>query len=122
MSNNTRPYALVTGASSGLGWHLSELLAQKGYHLIAVSNQPAELEELKKNLELTYSISVLTVNMDLAREVAAKLLFDYCEEKDLPVEVLINNAGMMNKLTIWLLPFVPHFIIGLIYRSSRPVS
>ncbi|MCK4856214.1 MAG: hypothetical protein KAT31_18170, partial [Bacteroidales bacterium] len=30
--------------------------------------------------------------------------------------------GMMNKLTIWLLPFVPHFIIGLIYRRSRPVS
>ncbi len=113
---------MVTGASSGLGWHLSELLAQKGYHLIAVSNQPVELEELKKNLELTYSISVLTVNMDLAREVAAKLLFDYCEEKDLPVEVLVNNAGMMNKLTIWLLPFVPHFVIGLIYRSSRPVS
>ena len=86
---------MVTGASSGLGWQLSELLAQKGYHLIAVSNQPAELEELKKNLELTYSISVLTVNMDLAREVAAKLLFDYCEEKDLPVEVLVNNAGML---------------------------
>ena len=95
MISNTRPYALVTGASSGLGWHLSELLAQKGYHLIAVSNQPAELEELKNHLEKTYSIPVLTVNMDLAREVAAKSLFDYCEEHSFQVDILVNNAGML---------------------------
>jgi short-subunit dehydrogenase len=88
-------YALVTGASSGLGCHLSEILARKGYHLIAVSNQTAELEELKDYLEQTYSIRVLTVNMDLAREVAAKSLFDYCEEKDLHVDVLVNNAGVL---------------------------
>lgn len=88
-------YALITGASSGLGWHLSELLTQKGYNLIAVSNQPAELEELKDYLEQTYSIEVLTVNTDLARETAAKNLFDYCEDKDLQVDVLVNNAGVL---------------------------
>jgi len=95
MSNNTRPYALVTGASSGLGWHISELLVQKGYHLIAVSNQAAELDELKKKLELTYTLPVLTVTMDLSMEVAAKSLYDYCEEQDIQVEVLVNNAGML---------------------------
>jgi short-subunit dehydrogenase len=88
-------YALVTGASSGLGWHLSELLARKGYHLITVSNQPSELDELKEYLEQTYSIQVHTVNMDLAREIAAKNLFEYCEEKELQVDVLVNNAGVL---------------------------
>lgn len=91
----SKNYALVTGASSGLGWYLSEELARLGLNLIAVSNQPAELEELKDYLELTYSIAVHTLNMDLAREVAAKSLFDYCEEKDLHVDVLVNNAGVL---------------------------
>jgi short-subunit dehydrogenase len=95
MSENTRLYALVTGASSGLGWYLSGLLVQKGYQLIAVSNQPAELAELKKHLELAYAIPVHTVNMDLAREEAARSLYDYCVEKDVQVEVLVNNAGML---------------------------
>ncbi|KPL13606.1 MAG: hypothetical protein AMS26_13760 [Bacteroides sp. SM23_62] len=97
MSEDTIPYAyaLVTGASSGLGWHFSELLVQKGYHLIAVSNQSTELNKLKKHLELAYATPVITVNMDLSREMAAKSLYDYCEEKKIQVEVLVNNAGML---------------------------
>ncbi|MBN1949775.1 MAG: SDR family NAD(P)-dependent oxidoreductase [Bacteroidales bacterium] len=90
-----RNYALITGASSGLGWHFSELLAEKGFQLIAVSNQPAELAALKKHLEMTYALPVHTVHMDLAREEAARSLYDYCEKNDLPVEVLVNNAGML---------------------------
>jgi short-subunit dehydrogenase len=95
MSDQTKPYALVTGASSGLGWYLSDLLAQKGYNLIAVSNEPAGLDNLKKHLEITNPVTVFTINLDLARETAARSLYDYCEEQDLPVEVLVNNAGML---------------------------
>ena len=88
-------YALVTGASSGLGRQISELLAKKGYDLIAVSNEPPDLDELKKHLEETYGTDVQTVNMDLSKESAARTLYDYCEEKGLPVEVLVNDAGML---------------------------
>ncbi|MCK4854110.1 MAG: SDR family NAD(P)-dependent oxidoreductase, partial [Bacteroidales bacterium] len=88
-------YALVTGASSGLGWYLSDALVKRGYNLIAVSNQPAELEELKKKLEQACPVSVVTVNMDLAEDKAAKSLFDYCEEHRFQVDILVNNAGML---------------------------
>lgn len=88
-------YALVTGASSGIGRYVSIALAQRGFPIIAVSNQPDNLEELKVHLEKTYSISVITLNMDLSAENAARQVFNYCEDHDLPVEVLVNNAGML---------------------------
>jgi short-subunit dehydrogenase len=91
----SKKYALVTGASSGLGRCISFELVGKGYNLIAVSNQPSELEELKKKLEETFPVSVITVNMDLAVETAAQSLFDYCEEHNFQVDILVNNAGML---------------------------
>ncbi len=95
MSTVGKSYALVTGASSGLGWYLSVELVGRGYNLIAVSNQPEELEELKKKLEEANNNTVITVNMDLAEENAAKFLFDYCEENNYQVDILVNNAGML---------------------------
>jgi len=90
-----KTYALITGASSGLGWNLSDELAGRGYNLIAVSNQPDKLEELKKELEETHNITVITVNMDLAKENAAMSLFDYCGENNYHVDILVNNAGIL---------------------------
>ena len=95
LNYHIRKYALVTGASSGLGWHLSVELVKKDYNLIAVSNQPAELEELKKKLEQSYPVSVVTLNIDLARENSAKSIFDYCEEHSFQIDILVNNAGML---------------------------
>lgn len=86
--------ALVTGASSGIGWHFAEALAGRGYNVIAVSNQPARLDDLKKKLEKEYDIRVITLTIDLAHESAAEEVFKFCSENDLEVEVLINNAGM----------------------------
>ncbi len=88
-------YALVTGASSGIGWHLSLQLARRGYHIIAVSNQPERLEELQKEVEQAFPVRVVRINRDLGSEEAAASVFRFCEENDLQVEVLVNNAGML---------------------------
>jgi uncharacterized protein len=88
-------YALVTGASSGIGWHISKELAQRGYPIIAVSNQPEQLHNLKIELEKDFSVPVHTMNVDLSGEDAGKLVFEYCESNHLEVEVLVNNAGML---------------------------
>ena len=93
--NHSGNFALVTGASSGIGWHISEELARRDYNIIAVSDQESRLEELKLNLEQAYNISVLKLHMDLAKENAATQIFDFCEEQGLQVEVLVNNAGML---------------------------
>jgi hypothetical protein len=87
-------YALVTGASSGIGWHISEGLAERGYSIIAVSNQPVQLQDLKTNLEQTYKIRVITFDIDLTQEDSAQQVFDFCGKNNLAVEVLINDAGI----------------------------
>ncbi len=88
-------YALVTGASSGIGWHISEELARKGYDIIAVSNQPGQLDDLRKKLTKDYGISVSTINTDLAQDKSVRQIYDFCETNNLTVEVLVNNAGTL---------------------------
>lgn len=88
-------YALITGASSGIGRQISIELAQRGYSIFAVSNQPEQLDLLKKELEHAYGITVQPFNIDLSREGAAKTVFEFCETSLLEVEVLVNNAGML---------------------------
>lgn len=93
--NQTGKHALVTGASSGIGWHISKELARRGYSIIAVSNQPQQLDDLRKELESSFTIVVYTLCIDLAKPDAGKEVFDYCEKNQLQVEVLVNNAGML---------------------------
>jgi uncharacterized protein len=88
-------YALVTGASSGIGWHLSRELAQRGYSIIAASNQPEQLAALKYELEKVFPIAVFTITINLAQTDAAQKLFDICESNNLEVDVLVNNAGIL---------------------------
>ena len=91
--NDTKPYALVTGASSGIGYQYARLLAEKGYNLVIVSNEEA-IEEKKQLLEQDYPVSVLALVRNLGTQEAAKELYDWCKERQLEVEVLINNAGV----------------------------
>ncbi len=50
MNEVINKYAIVTGASSGIGWQISKELAKKGYSLVAVSNQPALLDQIKNRI------------------------------------------------------------------------
>jgi len=95
MQGEKEKYALVTGASSGIGWHLSLELAARNYALVAVSKQEKELEDLKDHIQHHYRVAVETLCMDLAREDAAAALFRHCRQGGMEVEVLVNNAGMM---------------------------
>ncbi len=77
--------ALITGASSGLGWEMAIILAEMGYDIIAVARREDRLKELKKILKTNVDIKCLDVTKseDLA-QIAA------CLDE---VDVLINNAG-----------------------------
>ncbi len=88
-------YALVTGASSGIGWHIAAELARRGYNIVAVSNQSESLEELKNSLESDFGIIVNVFNCDLTQENAAQEVFSFCGNNNYSVEVLVNNAGTL---------------------------
>lgn len=88
-------YALITGASSGIGLCYAKELARRGYNIIAVSNQPTELEAAVAPLHEEYAIETHAIVADLRERNAAKELFDRCIAEGWEVEILICNAGML---------------------------
>jgi short-subunit dehydrogenase len=88
-------YAVVTGASSGIGWHISKELAARGYSIVAVSNQSENLTKLKSELQETYGNTIHTIDCDLSTPDAAEIIYNFCSQRELQVEVLVNNAGML---------------------------
>lgn len=89
----TRPYALVTGASSGIGYQYARVLARKGYNLVIVSNEEAIIEKAE-TIRKDFSVEVEGVVSDLGRKEAAKELYDFCHGKGIEIEMLVNNAGV----------------------------
>ncbi|MEC7839689.1 MAG: SDR family oxidoreductase [Chlamydiota bacterium] len=85
--------ALITGASSGIGLELAKVHAKRGGDLILVARRKELLEDLKKELESKYGVTVLVISKDLAKVNAAKELYQEVKKQNLIVDYLINNAG-----------------------------
>ena len=93
------PFALVTGASSGMGLEFARQLAQRGYNLLIVSNVPEihdVAEQIKANSQqlTANSVEVIPLQLDLGQQSSARELYNYAHEHDIEVEVLVNNAGV----------------------------
>lgn len=89
MKNN---FAIITGASSGIGEACAKALAKEGKNLILLARRKEKLEELKFQLEKEWGIEVLVYPVDLGKMEAIENFFQ--EIKDVEIDVLINNAGL----------------------------
>ena len=87
-----RKTALITGASGGLGLEFAKLLAQKKYDLVVVARSEGKLQKLKEDLE-DKDTAVYVCPVDLSVPDAALKVFDFTQDHDLKIDVLINNAG-----------------------------
>ena len=87
-------FALVTGASSGMGLEFARQLAQRGYNLLIVSNVPEIHDAAEQIKSETSNIEIIDLVMDLGQQSSARELYDYAHAHDIEVEVLINNAGV----------------------------
>lgn len=85
-------YALVTGATSGIGYELAKLFAQNGYDLVIVARNHEELqnkaEEFKK-----YGINVISISKNLFIEDEAYSLYADLKLNGISPEILVNDAG-----------------------------
>ena len=88
-----RPWALITGGSSGMGLEYARQLAEIGCNLLLVSNQKEELDKVARDLR-TDEIQVVPHYQNLATETAAEELLAFCQAENLQIDILINNAGM----------------------------
>jgi hypothetical protein len=72
----TESYALVTGASTGLGRELARLLAADGHPLVLVARNKTRLEEVAHELQSAHSIDIRVMPQDLSASGAARQIFD----------------------------------------------
>ena len=89
----SRPCALVTGASGGLGAEFSRILAAQGNDLVLVARSESRLRALAAELEDAHQVTVHVCPADLSREDAAEEVFAFTEARGLYIDVLVNNAG-----------------------------
>jgi short-subunit dehydrogenase len=94
-------YALITGASSGIGECFARALAARQRNLVLVARSLSKLEALAKELRNAHSVEVEPVGMDLSSEGAAKRLVQLVNERKLWVNILVNNAGFGAQGEFW---------------------
>jgi short-subunit dehydrogenase len=85
--------ALVTGASSGIGYHLARELGKHGHPLVIVAPHQAELENVAAEIGATYGVSVIPIAEDLEDAEAPSRIYRQLLTADRQVGILVNNAG-----------------------------
>ena len=86
-------WALVTGASAGIGVALAEELAIGGTHLVLTARRLDRLQEVAENLRKRHGVQALVFAADLTRRDAPASIYEFCRQKGLRIDLLVNNAG-----------------------------
>jgi short-subunit dehydrogenase len=86
-------YSIITGASKGIGKALAFELAARRHALVLTARSQPQLEEVAAALRQKYNVPVEVLPLDLSAESAPEKLRDFCLQKQLEVDILINNAG-----------------------------
>lgn len=94
MKSDRGHYAIVTGASSGLGKAFAEELARRGHNLLLVSLPGTGLPVLSDELHSRYNVEVRFIETDLMRAEAPGEIRKYVADQRLEVDILVNNVGI----------------------------
>jgi short-subunit dehydrogenase len=89
----SKPTALITGASLGIGYEMARLFARDGSNLVLVARTENKLTEVAGALQSAHGITVHVLVKDLARPEAPEEIYQKLQYLGVPVDVLVNNAG-----------------------------
>jgi len=92
-SDDQKPWALVTGASAGIGAEFCRQLASKGYRLVLVARRADKLQAVANELMESYAAESLIITADLSRQDACQAIVQRLEQDNINIEFLVNNAG-----------------------------
>lgn len=85
--------ALITGASSGIGYDLCPLFAADKFDLVIVARNESKLEAMANQLSQKYQVKVTSIPIDLAQIDSAERLYAELQNRKLTIDILVNNAG-----------------------------
>ena len=84
--------ALITGSSSGVGFHLAKEFARRRHGLVLVAPVASELEKIASELKTAGALFVRTIAKDLEKPEAAQEIFDELSSDRIYIDILVNNA------------------------------
>jgi short-subunit dehydrogenase len=93
-------WALVTGASTGIGAEFARRLAARGMHLVLTARREELLRELASELHTAHGTKCEIITADLGDPAQPAQLIEQIEKKGITLELLVNNAGFGNVATI----------------------
>jgi short-subunit dehydrogenase len=99
-----RRWAVVTGASSGIGAEIARVFAARGYALVLVARRQERLEAMEAELK-ALGAPVETLTLDLGSAAAPMALHDTLVSRGIEVHTLVNNAGFGLRGTFSTLPY-----------------
>lgn len=86
-------WALITGASSGIGAAFARILAGRGMHLVLVARREDRLQELAEELDTRHGTRCEIITADLSEPGRPAAVFESVVDRGIDIELLINNAG-----------------------------
>lgn len=86
-------FALVTGASQGIGAEIARSLAKRGYHLLLVARSGEKLKTMERRLSTEFPVAIYYVSADLSTPQGVRDVIEWMVRMAYPISVLINNAG-----------------------------
>lgn len=86
--------ALITGATSGIGYSTALKLAENGYDTIITGRRSNLLSELEKRIKKDYKVNVLVLSFDIRNNEEIVKVFEKLPQNWQKIDVLVNNAGL----------------------------
>jgi uncharacterized protein len=93
MPNESESYALITGASSGIGYELTKQFAKNGYNMVIVARSQDRLDEIARDWTSKYGVKVMPLAKDLFDPAAPQEIYDEVKRWGIQVNALVNDAG-----------------------------
>lgn len=98
-------WAVITGASSGIGAELARVFASRGYSLVLTARRHERLEALAEEVQAAHKVEIEVMALDLEDREAPQDLFEMLRDRGIQVHTLVNNAGFGLRGKFATLPF-----------------
>lgn len=86
--------ALITGASTGIGYELAKLFAGDSFQLVIIAKDRDRLKKARDGITSKYNVNVIAIVQDLSLPDAPQKIYNELQKQEISVDVLINNAGI----------------------------